>query len=323
MAHGPARLRRLRPSRALSNIAGFRRTWTIPMNDARASAPREHRTHVNGADLVWFEWNEPASEVVLLVHATGFHARCWDRVVASLGGAYAIAVDMRGHGRSDNAPPFGWDTFGRDLAELVETLDLAGVVGVGHSMGGHSVTQAAATHPERFDRLVLIDPVILDPQMYATRQAEGPADPAEHPTARRRNRWASWQEMYERFRDRRPFAHWDPRVLEDYCRYGIVPAPDGDGYVLACPPEVESAIYTGSAMWDIYAMIERIELPVTVLRAQERAWESDPMDFASSPTWPALAERFPHGRDVYLPELTHFMPMERPALVAEYVQGLR
>ena len=36
-------------------------------------------------------------------------------------------------------------------------------------------------------------------------------------------------------------------VLEDYCRFGLLPAADGQGFVLACPPAIEASIYTGSA----------------------------------------------------------------------------
>jgi hypothetical protein len=43
------------------------------------------------------------------------------------------------------------------------------------------------------------------------------------------------------------------------------------------------------------------------------------MDFASSPTWESLAAQFPRGRDVYLPELSHFMPMQDPELTARFI----
>ena len=55
-----------------------------------------------------------------------------------------IAVDQRGHGRSDKVTRIRWREFGRDLAELVRRLDLRNVVGVGHSAGGHAMTEAAA-----------------------------------------------------------------------------------------------------------------------------------------------------------------------------------
>ena len=50
--------------------------------------------------------------------------------------------------------------------------------------------------------------------------------------------------MFERFHKRPPFDLWQPQVLRDYCEYGLL--PDGDGFVLACPPEIEASIYQHS-----------------------------------------------------------------------------
>lgn len=293
------------------------------MNAVSRVAPEQHQHELNGVELVWFTWpgrGPAASEPpILLVHATGFHARCWDQVVRHLGDRRVIAVDMRGHGRSGNTPPISWDAFGQDLSALVAHLGLEGAVGVGHSMGGHTLVQAAADHPVAFSRLLLVDPVIMAPEFYGAAPSWIEGD--EHPTAKRRNNWQSWEEMFERFRDRMPFAAWDPAVLEDYCRWGLVPDAEGDGLVLACPPRVEAAIYMGSAARSIYELLPDIRIPVTVLRARPRPAVRDAMDFSSSPTWPELAQQFPDGHDVHLPELSHFIPMEAPALVAEYILG--
>ncbi len=287
--------------------------------------PTQHEFHGSQVRLTWFEWsagNETAEvATVLLVHATGFHARCWDRTVAALPEGYrAIAVDMRGHGRSDKRGPYTWSTFGRDLDELVDGLGLRDAIGVGHSMGGHCVTQVAGHVPGTFSRLVLVDPVVFDPDAYATDRYRGYDSAEDHPVARRRNRWASWQEMYQRFENRHPFSLWRPEVLEDYCRYGVVAAADGDGFELACPPLVEASIYLGNTQTDIHDLIPELTLPVAVLRGRARDPTDPPeMDFSKSPTWPGLAGEFPHGRDVYLPELSHFIPMQAPELVARFI----
>jgi hypothetical protein len=46
------------------------------------------------------------------------------------------------------------------------------------------------------------------------------------------------------------------------------------------------------------------------------------MDFAASSTWERLAEEFPNGRDVYLPHLTHFIPMQEPERVAQWITAV-
>ena len=291
-----------------------------------SEGPEEHRVRVNGVDLAFFEWRRAlrGSEApILLAHATGFHARVWDRTIQHLGERYVIALDQRGHGRSQKTEITHWKVFGQDLAAFVRALDLRDVVGVGHSMGGHAMTEAAAACPDRFRRLVLIDPVIAAPEEYndGGRRLERWRH-EKHPTAKRRNRFASPDEMFERFRDRPPYAGFDPSALRDYCDYGLLPAPDGDGYVLACPPEIEASIYmTSRTNAAVYESVRAIDIPVMILRAKRPPRKRDVMDFSSSPTWPGLVREFKNGREVYLADHTHFLPLEAPKLVAEYMLG--
>lgn len=283
--------------------------------------PAEHEFQGRKARLVYFEWGTPGGPQIVLVHATGFHARCWDQVVRALPPEmHVFAVDMRGHGRSEKVAPYTWDTFGTDLAELLEHLDIRDAVGVGHSMGGHCVTQVAATHPGMFSRLLLLDPVILPPEAYQVKRYSMLSGPEDHPVAKRKGRWRDWQEMFERFEHRSPFSLWRREVLEDYCRYGVLPAPDGDGWVLACPGIVEASIYLCNTSTDVYSELPKVTIPVLVVRARRRGPDDhDIMDFSLSPTWEALAEHFPNGKDVYLPRLTHFIPMQEPELVARLI----
>ncbi|MDP6268116.1 MAG: alpha/beta hydrolase [Arenicellales bacterium] len=288
--------------------------------------PVEKQIKTNGVELTVFEWGDTELDTVLLVHATGFHARCWDQVVSNLGDYHVVAVDMRGHGRSEKTGPFTWEVFGQDVAELVAMMDLTDLVGVGHSMGGHSVTQAAADQPDRFKGLVLVDPVIMPPEMYAAREEFKESQGEQlHPVARRRNSFSDADEMFYHMENRGSYAVWNLDVLRDYCDYGVLPNPDGD-YSLACPPEIEASIYMGSSGRDIYDRIDTITIPVKVLRARERSREGHPpdrqaMDFSTSPTWSGLAGRFRYGEDISLPELTHFIPMQEPELVAEHIKN--
>jgi pimeloyl-ACP methyl ester carboxylesterase len=284
----------------------------------------ENYIQVGDVHLCWFEWGKAFAEqgTTLLVHATGFHARCWDQTILHLPDRHIIAVEMRGHGRSDNTGPITWEAMSTDLACFVEALDLRDLVAAGHSMGGYCLTHAAALMPERFQRLVLIDPVIMEPVSYqgdANQQANFLDAAGRHPVAKRRNQFDSVAAMVANFTGRGSFAVWQDAVLQDYCQYGLLPSPAGDGFVLACPPEVEAAIYMGSGSTDIYGELSRVVMPVTVLRAFRQDGPRTEMNFSLSPTYPGLAALLPDAQDVYLPELTHFMPMQAPALVAQYL----
>ena len=283
---------------------------------------------VKSTRLCFFEWGQSQSDqnTIFLVHATGFHARCWDQTIAHLEDRHVIAIDMRGHGRSSNVGPFGWLHFGADIVAIIKSLDLNDIVAVGHSMGGHAVIQAMIKMPERFHRSVLVDPVILPPEVYnfdTSKQASFPGLNGKHPVARRRNEFVDELAMYKHLKGRGSYSSWTDECLRDYCRYGLVRNKTGDGYVLACPPTVEASIYGGSSSLDIYEKIGGIHVPVTVLRAYQSDSTGTEIDFSRSPTWADLADCLPRGRDVYLPELTHFMPMQDPKLVADFILDLR
>ena len=215
---------------------------------------------------------------ILLVHATGFHARCWDQVVGQLGAARVIAIDQRGHGRSDKVARVRWQEFGRDIAEFVRRLDLHDVVGVGHSAGGHAMVEAAALEGERFRRLVLIDPTILAPEYYVAR---GSADDGAwievagntHPGGE-----AAPLVRVDRRDDRAParaavVRGFTPAALRDYCTWGLLPCSDPPGFELACSPEMEGAVY--SAAFGNPAIHEHVRAVTVPVRSSAR-WSRRP-----------------------------------------------
>jgi pimeloyl-ACP methyl ester carboxylesterase len=257
-------------------------------------------------------WERSGVEpTVLFTHATGFHARCWDQIIARIPN-HTIAVDMRGHGHSTKPkPPYLWRDFGEDIAALLRVKELRSLTGVGHSMGGHALALAASIAPEAFARLVLVDPVILPRDMYRAHPAES------HFARKRRERWSSSAEMIERFRDREPFRDWDPGVFHDYCEWALLPAEEGAGFVLACPPEVEGSIYENCVAMsaDIYDYLDRIEAPITLIRSARSLRSAVALDMGASPTAPDLATYFRDCREVAA-ATSHFVPMEDPGLVA-------
>jgi pimeloyl-ACP methyl ester carboxylesterase len=96
----------------------------------------------------------------LLVHGLASNLRLWDGVAARLAAAghRVVAVDLRGHGRSDK-PDGGYDvgTVAADLAVLVERLDLDRPIAVGQSWGGNVVLELAWAHPDAVGAIACVD----------------------------------------------------------------------------------------------------------------------------------------------------------------------
>lgn len=256
-----------------------------------------------------------------MTHATGFHARVWDPVIGHLGPRHVVAIDQRSHGRSEKVAIVHWHDMGLDVAGVVDHFGLEGAIGVGHSMGAHASVEACAARPQAFERLLLIDPVILDPDEYSRAGWNTAVQSGElHPTAKRKNHFASVEAMIDRFKERPPYAGFHPDALRAYCEFGLVPSDDGDGLVLACTPESEASVYmTSRSNRDVYKSVRAIDIPVMILRAKLPPVGRGVMDFSSSPTWPGLVSEFRGGKEVFFADRTHFIPMESPELVARYV----
>jgi pimeloyl-ACP methyl ester carboxylesterase len=125
--------------------------------------------------------------------------------------------------------------------------------------------------------------------------------------------------MYERFRERAPFNTWQPAVLRDYCDHALLPPDENSVCRLACDPLHEASIYVNQRGNDIVlGELSSITTPVTLLRAPLGS-DGRP-DLSVSHTWPGLAAALPDCREVYLPGMNHFIPMQDPALVAQHIR---
>ena len=70
-----------------------------------------------------------------------------------------VSVDLRGHGESDKPNgPYPIGAYADDTAYLIDQLGLGKVVAVGHSMGGLTVLQLAASHPDCVAAIVMVEP---------------------------------------------------------------------------------------------------------------------------------------------------------------------
>jgi haloalkane dehalogenase len=97
---------------------------------------------------------------VVLVHGWPTDARLWDRQIPVLAARHrVIAPDLPGFGQSDRPQPdrIGFDLLQRSLTGLMDAVGIDQASFVGHDMGALAVLLTAICHPERVERLAVLD----------------------------------------------------------------------------------------------------------------------------------------------------------------------
>jgi pyruvate dehydrogenase E2 component (dihydrolipoamide acetyltransferase) len=107
-----------------------------------------------------------ATETLVFLHGLGGSQSTWASVLGHFAETYRIAaVDLPGHGASDKPSPASTDYsisgMAAKLGELLEKLELAPSILIGHSLGGATALQLALDRPKLVRALVLVDSAAL------------------------------------------------------------------------------------------------------------------------------------------------------------------
>ena len=133
------------------------------------------RRHPSRARRAWSARGPVVSDIsgdgppLILLHGLAGSATWWQRNTPALEKHFKVhAIDLPGFGASKREAQFVLD---EAPAQLVETMDRLGIERasfIGHSMGGLVAAGVAAEHPDRVDKLILVDAgfLSLDPHFH-------------------------------------------------------------------------------------------------------------------------------------------------------------
>ncbi|HHQ2454303.1 TPA: alpha/beta fold hydrolase [Klebsiella pneumoniae] len=134
-------------------------------------------TTQDGVNIYFKDWGPKEAQPIVFHHGWPLSADDWDNQMLFFlaEGFRVIAIDRRGHGRSDQVSEgHDMDHYAADVSAVVEQLDLHNAVHVGHSTGGGQVARYVARYGQpqgRVAKAVLISAV--PPLMVKTEQNPG------------------------------------------------------------------------------------------------------------------------------------------------------
>jgi pimeloyl-ACP methyl ester carboxylesterase len=98
---------------------------------------------------------------LILLHGLFGSSNNWGTVAKHFSQHYqVICVDLRNHGSSPHSASQSYANMADDLLELCDALSLERIHLVGHSLGGKVAMQFATHHPDRVEKLIVVDMAI-------------------------------------------------------------------------------------------------------------------------------------------------------------------
>jgi pimeloyl-ACP methyl ester carboxylesterase len=122
--------------------------------------PEDKFIQLDGLRLHYLEWGKRNAATMLLLPGIGDDAHVWDHFAGHVADRIRIiALDQRGHGRSDwtRPPAYGCEDYVADIDKFVHALELHDVILMGHSMGALHATRYAALRPGKAAALIHAD----------------------------------------------------------------------------------------------------------------------------------------------------------------------
>jgi pimeloyl-ACP methyl ester carboxylesterase len=239
---------------------------------------------------------------ILLVHGLSSNVCIWDIVGPRLAQRHrVVAYDQRGHGHSDDAADYGFESLADDLAAVVGSLERPIVVG--HSWGA-SVALHYAVRPNATTGIVCVDGAVTDlqamgidwsstEQLLRPPELEGPAD-----------------ELLERIKTEQAHLPW--KYEEHVVRRSFV--TDSEGIMRRRTP-IPAHMKIVRELWEehIWDAYERISVPVMLVLAHGVARNPREQGFvaAKEAAVEEIRRRRPDVRVEWL-DSVHDIPLANP-----------
>ncbi|WP_163998271.1 alpha/beta fold hydrolase [Pyxidicoccus caerfyrddinensis] len=248
--------------------------------------------------------------VLHLAHANGFPPGAYRKLIELLKTRYHVFT-LRSRCLVPGEDPLtlgSWTDLADELAHTLRARGLENVVGVGHSVGGVATLLASVKSPGLFRAVVALDPVLVTgKRLWMLRAAALLGMRGRIPLAsgarRRREAWASREEVAASYGKKSLFQRFDPESFRDYLAHGLIEAPGG-GVRLTIPAAWEARIFETIPV-NVWSSLRKVTVPTLVMRGGDT-------DTLTPEALARVRRTVPRVHTEELPGTTHLFPLEQP-----------
>ena len=214
------------------------------------------------------------------------------------------------------APPsdLKWSYFFSDIDDVIQGKNN---VGIGHSLGGTLLLHDAIKHPQRWNKIIIIEPAIFSKSIHYIYKLiklfklEYKTHPMIRITKNRREHFESIEDTFDRWRNYPTFKYLNNENLKNYINASIIQL--NDSYKLRFPKQWEIEIYRSMCSLDpyIWKNIHKLTAELIVIGAEK----SNTFRYGAR-------QRLKKHADIFnvIPNTTHLLPFEVPNVIADLIK---
>tara|TARA_R110000824_G_scaffold315042_1_gene501990 strand:- start:13683 stop:14453 length:771 start_codon:yes stop_codon:yes gene_type:complete len=107
---------------------------------------------------LFYKQYSSAGKPLIILHGLFGHQGNWATHAKALSDTFAVVgFDARNHGQSPHSETMSYELMAEDVMETMDALGIKSANFIGHSMGGKTAMQLALKHPERVEKLLVVD----------------------------------------------------------------------------------------------------------------------------------------------------------------------
>jgi pimeloyl-ACP methyl ester carboxylesterase len=221
-------------------------------------------------------YNNPnnQSKTLHFLHGNSITPQSYSKLLNSLSNRYLVKYFLlRSLWYKEKMPNFkNWKIFLDDYLDSIKNED--NIVGVGHSIGGNLLLKAALKKPEKFTKIILLDPTFLIPfkiriwNMFSFFNLQSIFLPLIKSAKNKKIYYNSVDDIYLSYRKKKIFSNFSNSDLKILIESIII--ENEDGVKLIYPSDWDSKIYKTSMCNDMFIWnnISNLDVKITIIRAK-------------------------------------------------------
>ena len=211
-----------------------------------------------------------------------------------------------------------WVPFHNDFIESIKNNK--NIIGLGHSIGGNIILRSALTHPEKFSKLILLDPTLFIPRiiygwiLFSKLGLQATFHPWMNNTLSKKMIYSNHEEIFKSYRRKIVFSKINDNNLNIYIK-SITEKIDNKLHI-TYSKEWEYHIYKTGLIADMYIWrnIKNLKVPCLIIRAEE---SNAFLDSSKE----KISKLNPEIKFHTIESSTHLFPLEYPKETARVINN--